>query len=65
MKLNKYEIAIMRFVCDFSLELRGKFNISENIKNGNKELLNDIDILRELDFMIRNKQAKIEVINNE
>lgn len=61
--MNKYEIMVQRLSADFELELEGleTRNISEEIRKGNKALLEDLERLIKLAFLIRSGQAKIEI----
>lgn len=64
--MNKYEIMIQKFDADFQLELDDKkYNISKAIRKGNTKLLEDIELLNKLAYMIRIGKARIEVEEDE
>lgn len=61
---NKYAGMIESFECDFSLasDKHSLFNIGklqEKINTGDKRMLNDIELLKELSFNIRHNKIKI------
>lgn len=61
--MNEYEIMIQRFDCDFQLVLDrpNEFSIDKLIKQNQKELQEDIQLLNKLAFLIRHGKAKIEI----
>lgn len=62
--MNDYEIMIQRINNDFQLELKNpdECNISKEIrKNKNKEMMNDLELLDKLDFLIRRGKARIVI----
>lgn len=64
---SKYEDMIDSFDCDFQLAKEGIFTlntIQNLISVDNKRLLKDIELLNELNFMIRHKQAKIVLVGD-
>lgn len=65
MKTDKFNNMISAFTCDFILAKDGDFKLAEldtNINKGNKPLLEDIELLRELDFLLRSGQAEIHIV---
>ena len=65
MKTTKYNNMIEAFECDFNLALEGKKKLSKldkAIENNNKRLLNDIDLLGELSYLLRSGKAEIHLI---
>lgn len=66
MKTDKYNSMISSFQCDFSLALEGDTTLSEiakKIEDKDKRLLNDIDLLEELEWNLRNGKVEIHIIN--
>lgn len=59
----EYEEVIQKFANDLVLEARypDEFGISEEIRERNKDLLKDIDVLDRLAFYLRTGQARIVV----
>ena len=64
---KEYAEMIIRFANDFELELAlpNEFNISKLIKNKDKKLLEDIELLKKLSFGLRYEKIKIKEENNE
>lgn len=59
---GKYINMIEAFECDFSLAVHNKKDIAEldsTIKNKDEKLLKDIELLKELSFLLRNNKIKI------
>lgn len=59
---EKFVYMIEAFECDFDRALDDLSivdNLKEAIKNKNERLLNDIELLRELSFLLRHGEAKI------
>lgn len=67
-KINEFKRVISAFAADFELELSEpeKYNISNFLrdKSKNKHIIEDIDKLSELDFMLRHGEAEI-ILKNE
>ena len=67
-KINEFKRVISAFVADFELELSEpeKYNISNFLrdKSTNEHIIEDIDKLSELDFMLRHGDAEI-ILKNE
>ena len=67
-KINEFKRVISAFVADFELELSEpeKYNISNFLrdKSKNEHIIEDIDKLSELDFMLRHGDAEI-ILKNE
>lgn len=62
MKLSRFDSAISKFACDFELAVKKEKSLKELdvlIDKEDKQLLNDIDLLNELDFGIRRKTIVI------
>lgn len=65
MKTDKFNNMIEAFACDFSLAVEKVHFLEElqtAIQKGNESLLNDIDLLMELDWMLRHGKAEIHII---
>ena len=67
-KINEFKRVISAFAADFELELSEpeKYNISNFLrdKSKNEHIIEDIDKLSELDFMLRHGEAEI-ILRNE
>ena len=67
-KINEFKRVISAFAADFELELSEpeKYNISNFLrdKSKNGHIIEDIDKLSELDFMLRHGEAEI-ILKNE
>lgn len=67
-KINEFKRVISAFTADFELELSEpeKYNISNFLrdKSKNEHIIEDIDKLSELDFMLRHGEAEI-ILKNE
>lgn len=67
-KINEFKRVISAFAADFELELSEpeKYNISNFLrdKSKNEHIIEDIDKLSELDFMLRHGGAEI-ILKNE
>ena len=65
MKTTKYNAMISAFQCDLSLARDGEMKMAEldtQIKNKNERLLNDIDLLEELEYLLRHGKAEIHIV---
>ena len=69
MKTEKFNGMIEAFECDFNLAVEGGYDLSdldEIIKDKSdprhEKMLTDIDLLRELSFLLRNGKAEILLI---
>jgi len=63
-KTNKYNNMISAFQCDLSLMKEGKYKLSrldDKIKKGDSILLKDIELLEELEWLLRNGKAEIHI----
>lgn len=66
MKTTKYNNMIAAFECDFDLARNGERDLRElsnAIKNKDERLLNDIDLLCELSFLLRYGKAEIHLVD--
>lgn len=67
-KINEFKRVISAFAADFELELGEpeKYNISNFLRDEskNEHIIEDIDKLSELDFMLRHGEAEI-ILKNE
>ena len=67
-KINEFKRVISAFTADFELELSEpeKYNISNFLRDKakNEHIIEDIDKLSELDFMLRHGEAEI-ILKNE
>ena len=64
-KSTKFDNMLQAFECDFDLALQGEKTLSElqaNIANGDERTLQDIELLKELAFLIRCGRAEIRVL---
>ena len=64
MKTEKYNNMISAFQCDFSLakdDRRKLSEIDELIKDKNPIIMKDIELLEELEFLLRNDRAEIHI----
>ena len=64
---SKYKDMIEAFECDFNLSQKGSFPLEylqEKIDNKNERILNDIELLSELSFILRHNQAKIMLVED-
>lgn len=64
-KTDKFNNMIEAFQCDFSLALEGYDvfkSLRELIEDKDERLLKDIDLLRELSWLLRNGKAEIHLI---
>lgn len=63
-KTTKFDNMLQAFECDFDLALQGEKTLSElqaNIANGDERILQDIELLKELAYLIRSGRAEIRV----
>lgn len=68
MKTDKYNKMISAFQCDFSLARDGEhklLELDEKLKTPmwNRELINDIDLLEELEWKLRTGKAEIHLVD--
>lgn len=64
-KTTKFDNMLQAFECDFDLALQGEKTLSElqaNIANGDERILQDIELLKELAYLIRSGRAEIRVL---
>jgi hypothetical protein len=64
MKTDKYNNMISAFQCDFSLAIDDYKQLSELnklIREKDSKLLKDIELLEELEFLLRNGKAEIHI----
>lgn len=64
MKTDKYNNMISAFQCDFSLAKEGHYKLSElddKIKNKDSALSRDIELLEELEYLLRSGKAEIHI----
>lgn len=61
--MNDYEMMIRRMNSDFQLELENpeEYNISKEIRRNNEYLLEDLELLDKLEFLIRRGKARVVV----
>lgn len=61
--MNDYEKMIQRMNSDFQLELENpeEYSISKEIRGNNEYLLEDLELLAKLEFLIRRGKARIVV----
>lgn len=67
-KTNKFNHMISSFQCDFSLAKEGKHKLLEldkHIQSKNEKILKDIELLEELEWMLRNNRAEIRIITKQ
>ena len=67
MVTHKFNDMIEAFECDFNLALEGDHALSElekQIKVGDRKLLHDISLLRELSFLLRHGMAEIHLLKD-
>lgn len=65
MKTDKFNNMIEVFACDFDLAIQNVHpltKLQKEIENGNEFLLKDIDLLCELDYMLRHGKAEIHIV---
>lgn len=65
MKTEKYNNMISAFQCDFTLakeNIRKLGELDIKLKNKDKSLFEDIDLLEELEYMLRTGKAEIHII---
>jgi hypothetical protein len=64
-KTNKYNNMISAFQCDFSLAKDGENKLSDldnKIKQKESMLLKDIELLEELEYLLRSDKAEIHIL---
>lgn len=64
-KTTKFNNMISAFQCDFSLAKDGTHKLSEldkKIEKKDSSLLKDIDLLEELEWLLRNGKAEIRIV---
>ena len=64
-KTTKFNNMISAFQCDFSLAKDGTHKLSEldkKIEQKDSSLLKDIDLLEELEWLLRNGKAEIHIV---
>lgn len=64
-KTTKFNNMISAFQCDFSLAKDGIHKLSEldkKIEQKDSSLLKDIDLLEELEWLLRNGKAEIHIV---
>ena len=64
MKTTKFNGMIEAFELDFTLAQNGERSLSEldkNIKNNDPKLIQDIELLKELSWMLRHGKAEIHI----
>ena len=67
-KTDKFNNMISAFQCDMSLAKEGEHKLSEldkKIKENDETLLKDIDLLEELEWLLRNGKAEIHIIEED
>jgi hypothetical protein len=65
MKTEKFNNMITAFSADFQLAIHGDaqmIDIDNQIKMRNARIMQDIDLLDELDFLLRYGQAEIHIV---
>ena len=65
MKTEKFNNMISAFQCDMSLAKDGKHRLAEldtKIKNKDASILKDINLLEELEWLLRNGKAEIHLV---
>ena len=67
MKTDKFNNMISSFQCDFSLARKDDNNraladLDDLIKVKDENLMRDIDLLEELEWMLRNGKAEIHIV---
>lgn len=65
MKTERFNKMISAFQCDFSLAKEGDFKLADldqKIKNREPNLMRDIELLEELEWMLRNGKAEIHIL---
>ena len=67
MKTEKYNTMISAFQCDFSLAKEDGINhrladLDDLIKAKDQNILRDIELLEELEWMLRNGKAEIHIV---
>lgn len=67
-KTDKFNNMISAFQCDFSLAVEGKHDLSElntSIKNKQNCIIKDIELLEELEFLLRYGRAEIHMVDKK
>jgi hypothetical protein len=65
MKTDKFNNMISAFQCDISLARDGEFKLADldvKIKNREPRIMHDIELLEELEWMLRNGKAEIHIL---
>lgn len=65
MKTDKYNDMLEAFECDFTLALEGEKSLAELdelIQDKDDQLIEDIELLKELSFLLRNGKAEIHLV---
>ncbi len=70
MKTTKYNHMISAFQCDFSLAKEGDgyrrlADLDDLIEKKDSKLLHDIELLEELEWMLRSGKAEIHIVDDK